>query len=358
MGIKRGLKPSIAEVGKIKIGEKGKEITSKKGNKFQPPVRLDYFKVTTTERGPDGNYIKDKTIEEKLGKEPKELRIRLPFDTIDKNFFTQFMAYCGNKKVCSGDGESAVRTGILSIKNDKLVQRGDEQTEGECNPEECPIFKAGKCKVCGILSAFLADAPNVGGLHKFRTHGWNSCSTILGALEYFFDNTGGILQGLPLKLVMVKKTTQDHGTINYATVVIDGEELMGLRRLALEEKKSRAVLMIDMNKIEQDAEAAGFFKDSDPEDMIQAEFYNDDQPETEPEKGTSGEDLADKLKNKAPDKTTPKKTVKKPLSAGKDQAEDAEAETVSESDKVPEPDKGNEDKSGQSNEKSNQPEIF
>jgi hypothetical protein len=192
------------------------------------------------------------------------------------------MAYAGNKKVCSGDGVEANRKGVLTVTNNKLKQVGEDLNNVPCDPETCPIFKAGSCKVSGILSCFLTAAPDIGGVHKFRTHGWNSTSTILGALEYFHQNTGGILQGLPLKLVLLKKTTEKHGTINYATVVIDGEEIKGLRRLALEEKKDRQLMHVDILQIEQQAVAAGFFKDTDNEKDIQEEFFNE-HLETEPD---------------------------------------------------------------------------
>lgn len=323
--IKKGLIPSLAEVGKIKIGEKGAMRKSNAGNDYQLPVRLDYFKITTTERDKStGNYFPDTEIMEKLGKEPKEIRIRLPFDSVDKNFFTQYMCYVGNKKVCSGDGENANRKGELSLtssKPPKLKQAGEEFKNITCDPDTCPAFKMGGCKVSGILSCFLTDAPDIGGVHKFRTHGWNSTSTILGALEYFSQNTGGVLQGLPLKLKLLKKTTENHGTINYATVVIDGQEMKGLRKLAIEEKQDRALMHIDILQIESAAEQSGFFKDTDNEKDIQEEFYPENiEPEVkEPEmkkakpvieKGINPEKLTEELKK---DKTETVKTTENKL---------------------------------------------
>lgn len=310
MAIKRGLIPSLAEVGKIKIGEKGAEKTSRNNNKFRLPVRLDYFKVTTTERDPKtGNYVQDKAVHEIIGPKPTEIKIRLPFDSVDKNFYTQFMAYTGNKKVCSGDGEKAIRKGKLSKSGSKLKQEGDNLEEIDCNPDTCKVFQEGFCKVAGILSCFLTDYPDIGGVHKFRTHGWNATSSILGALDYFSKNTGGVLQGLPLKLVLLKKTTEKHGTINYATVVIDGEEIRGLRALALEEKKNRQLMNVDILQIEQQAVESGFFEDTDKEEDIQEEFYpeNEENEENSSIKnvtGSSADDVKQELKKeKEPEKT-------------------------------------------------------
>ena len=300
--IKKGIRPQLAEVGKIKTGYKGKTVTSTNGKNFRPPKKLDYFVVTTTERDADGNLIANKDIMERLGEKPRELRIRLPFDSVDKNFFTQYQFYTGAHKVCSGDGETAERLILKSGKQRLPFDDGEKEVnakEGQrikikCDPENCPIYnrESGGCKVSGILSAFLPDADDLGGVYKFRTHSFNSVSSILAALNYFKANTGGILQGLPLKLVMVKKTTNEHGTINYATVVIDGTEIRGLRQLAVEENQSRKLLGTDVQAIEQAAEESGFFTDTDPEDVIDAEFYSVD-GDGEP---TGAEDVKEALK--------------------------------------------------------------
>ncbi len=309
--IKRGLHKSLAEIGKIKTGARGKETTSGAGKKFALPTKLDFFMITRTERGDDGNLIPNEEIMSALGAKPRELKIRLPFDSIDKNFFTQYQAYSGGKKLCSGDGEQATRRGTITVKGDKLDVQGDTVSLVACDYESCPIAQAGKCKVSGILSCFLPQSGDLGGVFKFRTHSWNAVSSILGALEYFAANTGGILQGLPLKLVMIKKTTEEHGTINYATVVIDGEEIRGLRRLAIEERESRKLLGFDIQKVEAEAVASGLLEDNDPEEEVEAEFYSyDEQPA--PEKGTSADDLAAKM-------------------AARAEAEDVEARPVEES---------------------------
>ena len=299
MAIKRGIRKTLSEIGKIKTGFKGKEITSGRGKKFRPPKKVDFFFITTTERDQNGDLIKNKAIMEKLGEKPRELKIRLPFDSIDKNFFTQYQSYDGGKKVCAGDGENAERSGELSIdKQGYLKRKGEQMSELQCDPEKCPIFAANKCKVSGILSVFLPDSGDLGGVFKYRTHSWNAVSGILGALEYFAENTGGILQGLPLKMKMVRKTTTEHGTIAYPTIVIDGEEIMGLRRQASIEMDSRRRLGVDVKLIEADAERSGFFRESDTGEDIQAEFYPVEEAPVPEEKGATPEDVAAAVKSK------------------------------------------------------------
>lgn len=298
MAIKNGLTPRFAEVGKIKIGGKGETRPTKDGKgTYQIPVKYDHFVVTTTEKGKDGNFIIDKEIMSKLGNEPKEIPIRLPFDSIDMNFFTSFQYYHGNKCVCKGDGEHAVRVG----------QDGIEKNI-KCDTSECEYLKAEKCKVSGILSCHIPHSLQVGGVYRFRTHSWNSVSNILASLEYISENTKGILQGLPLKLVFLKKATQEHGNVNVVTVVLDGVEMMKARDLAWLEFENRTKLGLDMKLLEGKARDAGFMTDTDDPADVQAEFYNVIDAEMVPV-GVSADDVAEKLKSE-------KKVVEKQENTG------------------------------------------
>lgn len=318
MAIKRtALSPRMAEVGKIKIGGKGETRKSKDGKPYQLPIKYDHFIVTTTEKGEDGNYIEDGNIMERIGNTARELRIRLLFDDIDMNFHTSFAMYAGKKRICYGDGEMATRT-----KKDGTVETVP------CSPDTCEFFQAGKCKVSGILSCALPDAMELGGVYRFRTHSWNSVSSILAALDFFSANTNGILQGLPLKLKMVKKATEEHGTIDYVTVVLDGLEMVQMRRAALEEFQNRNILGIEMKKIEQQVLESGFLSDDhDTDEDIETEFYTPD-PEpvdvTPTHKGTGADELKDRLNKIATDKKTAsakKKETTEPVAASEEETE-------------------------------------
>ena len=288
MAIKNGLSVRFAEVGKIKIGGKGETRKDKNGKDYQLPVRYDHFIITTTEKGQDGNFKIDKSIMSQLGDTPKEVPIRLPFDSIDMNFFTSFQYYHGNKCVCKGDGVNAQRVG----------QDGIEKNIN-CEPDKCQYLADAKCKVSGILSCHIPLTMQVGAVHRFRTHSWNSVSNILASLEYIKENTNGILQGLPLKLVFLKKATAEHGNVNVVTIVLDGIEMMKMRELAWSEFENRTKLGLDMKQLELKARDAGFLNDTDDPEDIQAEFYNaDDIPV---QTGTSADDAAEKLKEKKPE---------------------------------------------------------
>lgn len=285
--IKRGLNQHFLEVGKIKIGGKGELRKSKSGNDYRLPVQYNHFVITTTERGKDGNYIINKEIMDQLGSEPKEISIRLPFDTIDTNFYTSFSYYASKKCICRGDGEKASRTG----KDEKTI-------EVECNPETCEFLKDGRCKVSGILSCFLPQDRDLGGIYRFRTHSWNTVSGILSSLQYFSEQTGGILQNMPLKLKLVKKTTEEHGTVNVVTVILDGVRLNKMRELAITEREQRLALSIDTKRIEQQAIDAGFLDDTKESKDIQEEYYPETTEPPAPDKGISPDDIKEKLAEK------------------------------------------------------------
>ena len=282
MGIKKGLNPRFAEVGKIKIGGKGETRKSKDGKDYQLPVRYEHFVVTTTEKGKDGNFVINHELMKQLGSEPKEIPIRLPFDDIDLNFFTSFQYYSGNKCICRGDGEKAERTG----------QDGITKTV-KCDPDSCEFLKTEKCKVSGILSCQIPLSGEIGGIYRFKTHSWNSVSSILAGLEYFAQNTNGILQGLPLKLKFLKKATQDHGNVNIVTIVLDGIELVKMREIAYLEYENRMKMGIDMNALQQKAREIGFNEDKDDPEDIQVEFYP---TYVEDLSGVTAEETAEKLR--------------------------------------------------------------
>ena len=308
--IKQGLNPRLAEVGKIKIGGKGETRKAKSGRDYKLPVKYDHFIVTTTEKGSDDNYIIDHEIMRQLGKEPKEIPIRLIFDDIDMNFYTSFQLYEGPKLRCKGDGERAVWYG-----------ENKEEKSIKCDPVTCKFAQpnekgATKCKISGILSCMLKSSMDIGGVYRFRTHGWNSVSNILASLQFISENTGGVLMGLPLKLKMLKKSTQEHGNVNTVTIVLDGIEIVKMRELALSEYTNRKMLGINMKKIEDQALSAGFLVDKDSPIDVSEEFYppvemenvtpeSESSPEPEPkdeQPGTSAEEVKKELAKKPAEK--------------------------------------------------------
>lgn len=181
--ISQALLPArLPALGYIKIGAKKPSTTSGKGNEFQPPMKLDHFRITKRDRGADGNFELDQAVHEKVGDKPTELMVRLPFDTRGENFYAQMVHYAGRTRKLECDGERC--TDLTT------------QSEGLCSRragKSCP------CKPYARLSVILEDAPTFGGLYVFRTTSWETANSLQTALR-MFEQQFGTLRGLPLKM--------------------------------------------------------------------------------------------------------------------------------------------------------------
>ncbi len=186
----KGFTPSLAEIGKIKIGEKGAEVRSSGGATFRMPVKLNHFKITGILRDEKTGQFELDPIMKTLGDSPTELDIQLLFNDPTLNFVTSYGQYQGGRCMCRGDGESAKLPDGSSV---------------ECNPEVCPQFASKKCKPNGILSVILSKSPRLGGVYKFRTTSINSIKSILSSMFFLATQTGGVLSMIPLKLTLSPK---------------------------------------------------------------------------------------------------------------------------------------------------------
>lgn len=208
----KNLTPRLAERGKIKIGVKGASRKSSGGAEFQLPQKLDHFVVTTLERGPDGNFVRDDAIHALIGPKPTRIPIRLLFNDIEMNFMSRYACFVGRQMWCAGDGESAQRIG-----ND-----GRSRETVQC---PCPRIDQGyegkdKCKVNGALSIIIDGVPGVGNVWTFRTTSWNSVQNLTSAMYQIKALSGGVLAGLPIDLVLSpKEVTAPDGKMMKAWIV-------------------------------------------------------------------------------------------------------------------------------------------
>jgi len=202
----KNLVASLPEVGKIKIGIKGKMVTSGGGKEFQPPQKLDHFLITTLERGSDGNFIRNSKAHEEIGEKPKSLPVRLIYNDMNLNFLTRLACYNGRSLFCSGDNEAASR------------RKGADFEAVRC---PCNLLEPGskpQCKPSGILSCIIDAHSIVGGVWKLRTTSWNTVKNLMGGLALIERISGGYVAGLPLRLVFQKKTTTIPGTDKLTTI--------------------------------------------------------------------------------------------------------------------------------------------
>jgi len=289
----KNLVPRLAERGKIKIGEKGEVKTSQQGKQFAQPKKLDHFLVTTMQQDAAGRMLPDLELMRKLapqGGKLKELPVMLLYNDPDINFQTRYACYTGNRLWCCGDGEGAQRLG----------------EDGKYQAVPCPCLRleasyAGKdkCKPNGTLQVLLQEVDRIGGVWKFRTTSWNSVNSIMSSLKLIQAITGGVLAGIPLKLVLSPKTVTIPGTGQNMVVYVVSLEFPGteqeLAKIGYDIAKRRADHRAKMDQIEAEARKALEHLEETPEEMreVQEEFYPEgvtvevqpEAPESEAEPG-------------------------------------------------------------------------
>jgi len=290
----KNLVPRLAERGKIKIGEKGEVKTSQQGKQFAQPKKLDHFMLTTMQRDAAGRMLPDLELMRKLapqGGKLKEIPVMLLFNDPDINFQTRYACYIGNRLWCCGDGEGAQRL----------------EQDGKYQPVPCPCLRLeanytgkDKCKPNGTLQVLLQGVDRIGGVWKFRTTSWNSVNSIMSSLKLIQAITGGVLAGIPLKLVLSPKTVTVPGTGQNMVVYVVSLEFPGteqeLAKIGYDIAKRRAEHKAKMDQIEAEARRALEHLEETPEEMreVQEEFYPEGvtievqpevAPESEPEPG-------------------------------------------------------------------------
>ena len=213
----KDLQPVLTERGKIKIGMKGREITSRAGNVFQPPQKLDHFLITTLSRAADNNFVRDETIHKALGDKPTRIPIRLIFNEIDLNFQTRYVAFQGRTIWCQGDGEIAVREG----KDRQCPCPNRERGYDEKRDRQGPV-----CKINGRLQVMIDGAAGVGGVWVMRTTSWNTVQGLISSMALIASITGGRLAGVPLSLTVSPKQATDPSG-KQVTVYVVGIEYVG-----------------------------------------------------------------------------------------------------------------------------------
>lgn len=184
------LTPRLGAVGHIKIGRLGPERTSGGGKTFRIPEKLDHFRVTTRERGPDGNLIRDDAIHAEVGDEPTELDFVLPFDEVAQNFRARMTEYEGQTCKISCDGEQ-FENRLTGVEGTCVRRQG----------QRC------KCKPNGALTVLLEAGRTFGGVHVFRSTSWETVANIQTTLRMFREQFGS-LRGLPLRLKMYPAEVQ------------------------------------------------------------------------------------------------------------------------------------------------------
>jgi len=285
----KNLLPQLNVAGLLKIGKKGEMITSQGGKEFRPPVKLDHFLITTTEKDQSGDYVRDTELENRI-KEAKTgvvnqngeligVPIRFLYNDMELNFPTRLASYVSGKLSCTGDGETATK------------RIDDFQKQHPCPCPRCEHSYDGKdkCKHMGALSCILDEAGLFGQIHKFRTTSINSVKGIMGGIKLIQDATNGRIAGLPLMLTLNAKATVTPGGQNttvYVVSVCYRGSMQDLRNEVLQLIQTERQYIIGMEKMEAEAMAAlpekPMESEQDQLDVAQ-EFFPDGLDVIEPE---------------------------------------------------------------------------
>jgi len=237
----------LAQVGKIKIGIKGEERTGKSGASYSLPNKVDYFIITKLEKEGQ-NFKPDYNLMKRLDPQgkPRKLKIALPYDDIDLNFFTEYSLYAGKKRICFGDGVEATR-----IYLDKETKKEIKREKLSC---PCNFLKEGKCKPHGILSVILRDNFQLGGVYQFRTTSYNSIQNILSGLMQIQQMTQGILAMVPLIMSLQPQSVIDKEgklrTIYAVNITADVQEWRELLNIAKDIARIRSEAVISIKQLE------------------------------------------------------------------------------------------------------------
>ena len=258
----KGFQPSLKEIGKIKIGNKGEERPKAGGGTFRLPVKFDHFEIVSLMRDEKGDFIKDPVMKE-LGEAPKELDCMLLFNDLTLNFITRYNQYHGGKCLCQGDGATAKQIDGAQV---------------ECNPDTCPQFTQKKCKPNGILSVILTKSPRLGGVYKFRTTSFNSIRSILSSMFFLSNLTGGVLAMIPLKLTVSPMQVQPKESAKPQTIYVVNIEFSGtaseLLQKTFDVQKYQSAMRENIIRLESTARASLTAPETKEEiKEIEAEFY-------------------------------------------------------------------------------------
>lgn len=293
----KGIKPQLAEAGKIKIGGLGEKRTSKSGNEYRLPVKFDHFVITKTTRDQNGDLFIDADLMMEL-KPDKDQNIRaipivLHSDEIEEVFPTAYALYSGKKCHCRGNGETAIRREVI---DDQYTNR-EKEISCPCDYLDGDgkyICKANGKLYCSIVAGSSAVA---GAVHIWRTTSIISVQRMLGSLIQI-KSICGTLRGIPLWLkiepIAVDPSGQGSITVYCCHVELRAKDVLQVQERALQSMKLRDQLASP--EYRGLLSAPGESETDEEQAEIAAEFYAEDK---EPEKGTSASDISETLSNRS-----------------------------------------------------------
>lgn len=238
-------KPRVCELGKIKIGRKGAEKTSSSGNTYRAPEKLDHFEITTLQRDDHEDFVLDHELMASLdylaesdGK-LRQLPVAVLSNDLDEILQASWQWYKGKRMAAVSDGVTLTR---FFDRDKNAWMKEPVQIPWE-NRFALLTEKVGKndvlmFKLHTTLNVVIAaKEARWGGVYKFRTTSRITADQLYGSLMHIQELTGGVLRGLPLRMVLrpVKVSPDGKTTTVYVVhIELRGPDLGQIQHQALE----------------------------------------------------------------------------------------------------------------------------
>jgi hypothetical protein len=230
----KGITPRLAELGKIRIGKKDAQVRqTKSGGTWRAPEKLDHFLITGCGRDAKGDLKVDQRLMDRLVREYgdedgklRQLPISLLSDDVDEVITASYCRYDGRSLTAHCDGETCT---WLRDKNGNAINK-----QIPCSGEhEQKPWKLHATLACVIASG----EASWGGVYKFRTTSRITVDQLYGSLLHLQSLTSGILQGVPLRLVVRPVEVSPEGkatTVYVVHIELRGADLSAVQQQVIQ----------------------------------------------------------------------------------------------------------------------------
>lgn len=315
MGLFDVITPRVCELGRLKIGGLGDSRTSKSGGTYRLPVKFDHFVIVGMNRTGAGDLQRDDALMQSLADEGyadadgklRQLPIAVLSNEITDVMQAAYVCYVG--KMCAARSDGLTLTKFANVTNTKGSD-GKFRLEAVPlpEPEESPwkpeMASSGMFKVHTTFNCVIAGKKaHWGGVYKFRTTSRITASQLSGSLIALKELMGGVLRGMPLRLVVRPMLVNPGGkpiTVYVVHCEALGDDLMHLQQMAMErcrfELENRKALDASQAEYRRLLSGPGEYETVVEAAEVQQEFA----PESEEEAAPEGDALFDSLLTPTP----------------------------------------------------------
>lgn len=261
MGLEHLFKPRICELGKIKIGKKSDQVRQTSGGgTWRAPEKIDHFLITTLQRTPAGDLVNDDAVMAELSIEHadidgklRQIPIFVLANEVEDVLQSAWVCYAGKR--CAAKSDGVTLTKYIELKTGEAL---DVPEVVDWKPEYAdlkdkkgaPLFKLHSTFNCVIAS----KSGRWGGVYKFRTTSRISGEQLYGSLLHVKQLTGGVLRGLPLRLVVRPMQVAPDGkptTVYVVHAELRGADLHEIQMRSLEQKRYEVEHISEIRKADE-----------------------------------------------------------------------------------------------------------